>query len=388
MHLISSIQFQVRSVMDSRGSAKRLISLDAFRGATIMGMILVNDSGNGPAGYAQLRHSAWNGLTIADVVFPFFLFIVGVAMTFSLSARKERGENQTRLIFQILKRSAIIFALGLFLNLFPAFHFSVVRIPGVLQRVALCYLFASLIVLRNGVRGQVSWLVALLLSYWLLMALVPVPGIGVGVYEPGENFSAYVDSLLLSEHMWGDTETWDPEGVVSTLPAIATTLFGVLAGCWLRSGRSREEKTAWMFVAGHALLLLGLIVGIWLPINKSIWTSSFSICTAGWALIGLGMFYWIIDVQGCRKWAGPLVMYGANSIAIYVLAGILEGLLRVIPVTYPDGTEVSLRRYIFRHFFQSIASPSNASLLFGLAFALVLLGVAWVMWKKGWFVRI
>lgn len=223
-------------------------------------MILVNNPGSWGHIYPQLKHAAWHGWTFTDWIFPFFLFIVGVAMTFSFAKRKEAGARKQTLYLVILKRSAVIFGLGLFLSGFPFFNLSTIRIPGVLQRIAVCYLAASLIFLNTSLRAQILWIVGLLASYWVMMTLIPVPDVGMGVLEEGRNFAAYVDSLILSGHMWSVTKTWDPEGIISTIPAIATTLFGVLCGHLLRSGRSPGEKTSWMFLGGNAFLLPALRV--------------------------------------------------------------------------------------------------------------------------------
>ncbi len=275
---------QPRPAPDSKPSAPkgRLASLDAFRGFTIALMILVNSPGDPAAVYSNLSHVDWNGWTFADSVFPSFLFIVGVSIVFSFARQKEKGIRNSAFMVRLLRRTIILFALGLFINLFPAFHLSTIRIPGVLQRIALCYFFASLIVLKADLRGRILWLIGLLASYWLMMRFIPVPGIGAGVLEPGQNFAAWVDSHFLSGHMWSyyDGE-WDPEGIVSTIPAIATTLFGVLTGQWLRSSLPERRKVAGMVCAGVVLLIAGYILDRWLPINKSIWTSTFSIFMAG-----------------------------------------------------------------------------------------------------------
>jgi predicted acyltransferase len=376
---------------------KRLISLDAFRGATIAGMILVNNPGTWSAVYPQLRHAAWHGWTFTDWIFPFFLWIVGVAMTFSFAKRVEAGGAKGKLVVHVLRRSAIIFALGLFLAGFPFglfldHHFSwdTIRIPGVLQRIAICYLFGSVIYLYTGLRGQILWLIGLLGGYWLLMAFVPVPGYGSGLYDPVGNLCWWVDTQVLAGHTWRGSPVpgFDPEGVVSTLPAIATVLFGALTGRWLRTERSREEKTVWMFVIGNALLLLGAILDMWIPINKQLWTTSYSIFMAGWALDCLAIFYWFIDVKGYTKWATPFVIYGMNAIAVYVLSGIVARLLGLIKMTMLDGSSASLQSYIFQSFFIPLASPINASLLFGICFVLALFIVAWFMWKRKWFLKV
>ncbi len=367
----------------------RLVSLDAFRGATMAGMILVNNPGTWSAIYPQLEHSAWNGWTFTDWIFPFFLWIVGVAITFSFVHRQERGDTKRILLLQITKRSLIIFGLGLFLAGFPYFNLSTIRIMGVLPRIAICYFAASILVLcTKSIRVQVCWLAGLLVSYWLMMKFIPVPGISVGVLEKGKNFSAYIDSLLLSGHMWSQTKTWDPEGIVSTLPAIATTIFGVLTGRYLLSQHSKEEKTAWMFIAGNILLLAGATLDMWLPINKGIWTSSYSVFMAGWALICFATFYWLIDVKGYSRWAKPFIIFGMNAITVYVFSESFGKLYdSVIMLKQPDGSEISLQETIFKTFFLPLACPVNASLIFALCYLLFVFFIAWILWRRKWFLR-
>ena len=383
--------------MTAPTASQRLLSLDAFRGATIAAMILVNNPGTWSAIYPQLRHAAWNGWTVTDWIFPFFLWIVGVAMTLSFAKRVESGGSKKKLMGHVVRRAVIIFALGMFLAGYPFgllfnHHFSWenIRIPGVLQRIAICYLFASMIYLYTGLRGQVAWLLGLLAGYWILVANVPVPGYGAGVYEPMGSLCWWVDSNVLAGHTWRGAPVpgFDPEGIVSTIPAIATTLFGVLTGRWLRTDRSREEKTAWMFVAGNVLLVIGATLDMWLPINKNLWTSSYSIFMAGFAAVCLAMFYWLIDVKGYKKWATPFVIYGMNAITVFVLAGVVGRTIGLIKVAMPDGTELPLQAYIFQTYYLSIASPINASLLYAISFILVMFLVVWLMWWRKWFVKV
>ncbi|MDE3058893.1 MAG: DUF5009 domain-containing protein [Bacteroidota bacterium] len=370
---------------------ERLTSLDAFRGATIAGMMIVNNPGTWSHIYPQLEHAPWSGWTFTDWIFPFFLFIVGVAMTFSFRYRMEAGADKKKLYVQVVRRAVIIFLLGFILAGFPYFHLATIRIPGVLQRIAVCYLIASLIVMNSGWKGQVYWIVGLLTSYWLMVKLIPVPGYGAGVMQPTGSLCWYVDSHVLAGHTWSGAPVpgFDPEGIVSTIPAIATTLFGVLTGHWLQSERTKEEKTAWMFVAGNIFLLFGAILDMWLPINKNMWTSSYSIFMAGWALVCLAMFYWLIDVKGYKKWATPLVIYGMNAITVFFLSGIIGRLYTgIVRWQTPDGGTQSLQGWIFHTFFLSIASPINASLLYAIFFMLFLFLIAWVMWKKKWFLKV
>ncbi len=375
--------------------ARRLVSLDAFRGATIAAMVLVNDPGSDEQIYSQLKHAAWNGWTFTDWIFPFFLFIAGVSMTFSFAKRLEQGADRRTLVAHVLRRAVIIFLLGLWVNGFPfwidpSFSLSTLRIPGVLQRIAICYLAASFIFLNTSVRGQVAWILSLLAVYWLLVKLVPVPEYGAGVFEPKGNLAWYIDSTLLAGHTWryAPAPGFDPEGILSTIPALATTLIGVLAGRWLRSDRSGEEKTGWMFVAGLIMAGLGLLLDMWLPINKNMWTSSYVIFTGGWALMCMGCAYWLIDVKGYQKWARPCVILGMNAIAIYVLAETLATFLWIVHWPGSQGGTITLHESIYRTIFAPLGKPADASLMFALAFVLLMYLVSWLLWRRRWFLKV
>jgi predicted acyltransferase len=374
----------IRGPADSPvGPGGRLVSLDVFRGATIASMILVNNPGSWADVYPPLRHAAWHGWTFTDLVFPFFLWIVGVAMTLSFAKRVERGDNRLRLLLHTLRRAAIIFGLGLLLNGFPHFDLATWRIPGVLQRIAVCYLIAAAIFLFTTWRGQAIWTFGLLAGYWMLMTLVPVPGAGPGVLEKGVNLAHYLDSLVLGSHMWSQTRTWDPEGLLSTFPAIATTLFGILTGRLLRSALTAVEKTVWMFFGGNALVFVGLVMNVWMPVNKNLWTSSYTVFMAGMALIVFAFCYWLIDVRGYRGWSRPFAIYGMNAIAVYVLAGALETLLDSVHV----GSK-SLHGALYDNLFVPLASPLNASLLWAVCCVLVLYAVAYGMYRRKWFLKV
>jgi predicted acyltransferase len=367
----------------------RLESLDVFRGATIAAMLLVNNPGTSEAVYPPLRHAEWHGWTFTDLIFPFFLWIVGVAMTFSFGRRMSSGGGRGTLLAHAVRRAAIIFALGLLMAAVPRFDFATIRIPGVLQRIAVCYLAATVICLWTKVRGQIAWAAGLLAGYWVLMKLVPVPGYGAGVLEKQGNFAQYVDSLLLSGHMWGASGFWDPEGIVSTLPAISTTLVGILTGQLLRSKLSREEKTAWMFLAGNVLIVAGLIMNVWLPINKNLWTSSFAVFMAGMASSVFAAFYWLVDIRGWRRWGRPFAIYGMNAIFVYVLAGMLAKLLGSVHIGTGTGAgAASLKQFIFRAVFAPLTSPVNASVLYALSFVLLFYGVSYFMYRMKWFIKV
>jgi predicted acyltransferase len=355
----------------------RLASLDVFRGLTIAGMILVNNPGSGSSTYAPLRHAAWDGWTPTDLVFPFFLFIVGVSITFALSKRLDDPDGRRAVIAKIFRRSLVIFVLGLFLNKFPFFRDSwreiqdpeswkqmalTVRIPGVLQRIALCYLAASLIFLFTRVRGQVLAAVGLLVGYWFLMTRVPVPGFGAGDLARGHDLASYLDRLLLSGHIY--KKDYDPEGLLSTLPAIATTLIGVLAGHWLRSGRDRYEVDAGLFVGGTACVFAGWAWGSTFPINTALWTGPFVLLTGGLAMIGLAICYWLVDLKGYRRWAAPFRVFGANAIAAYTLAAVGARLLNMPLITRGEGKAVSVHQLYQDQYLLAAFSPINASLAY------------------------
>ncbi|MCH8289378.1 MAG: DUF5009 domain-containing protein [Candidatus Marinimicrobia bacterium] len=374
--------------MNAVQKAERLLSLDLFRGIAIAGMILVNNPGSWSHVYPQLRHAEWNGVTFTDLIFPFFLFIIGVAMTFSMTKQIEAGANRKDLLLKILRRTLIIFALGIFLSGFPKFDFSTLRIPGVLQRIALCYLFTSIIVLRTGWKGQAYWTAGLLAFYWIIMNFVPVPGYGAGVLTPEGNFAAFIDGKLLSGHMWSQTKTWDPEGFLSTIPAIATTLTGVLTGWFLRSDKTKIEKTVWMLLIGNLGLFLGWTFDTWFPMNKSIWTSSYVIYTSGFALIFLAFCYWTVEVLNWRRWTRPFVLYGVNSIAVFVLSGFVARLTFIIKFTNADGSSTSLQKVLYNALFTSWLPPMTASLAWAVFYISMFLLLMWLMDKKGIYIKV
>src|SRR5215217_7965150 len=358
--------------------ATRLVSLDAFRGATIALMVLVNTPGDGRNVYAPLEHAEWHGWTPTDVVFPSFLWIVGLTLTLSFQRRLATGATRGDLFKQALRRAAILFALGLFLYGFPRFDLSTWRILGVLQRIAICYLAGAAIWLTTGVRGRLAWTAGLLLSYWALMTLVPVPGFGAGNLGVEGNFAHYVDSLVLGSHNYSQTKTWDPEGIVSTLPAIATVLFGMFAAQVLTWRRSLGERLGWMFAIGVGLLVAGLVCDQWLPINKKLWTTSFALFMAGLDFVLLAGFAWIVDGLGWRKAVRPFVILGMNAIAIYMISELLDSIL----------WNLHWRAPIYQTLFAPLASPINASLLFAIAYVFLMYLIAWVMYKRGVFIRV
>jgi predicted acyltransferase len=368
---------------------ERMLSLDAFRGLTVAGMVLVNNPGSWGAIYPPLRHAEWHGWTPTDLVFPFFLFIVGVSIALALGRRAETAGPKRDLHFKIVKRSAIIFALGMFLAGFPFFELSTIRIPGVLQRIAVCYLCASLVFLHTRWRAQVSVTLALLFAYWALMALVPIPGRGAGDLSDKEwNLAAYLDRLVLGPHIWKAGKVFDPEGILSTVPAVATTLTGVLAGTWLRSAESALGKAAGMFAAGAACVVAGWAWNFWFPVNKSLWTSSYVMLTTGLGLQLLALCYYVIDIKRRRAWAMPFVIFGVNALAVFFLSGLVARGMSLIKFTGADGKVQNLQQLIYRSLFASWASPLNASLLYAVCFVLAFLGLMTILYRRKIFIKV
>lgn len=365
---------------------KRLASLDAFRGLTIIFMTLVNNPGSWRHVLPPLRHAEWNGCTPTDLVFPFFLFIMGVAMAFSFARRLESAGNLRPLYLQVLKRTLLLLLLGWFLNLFPEFDFAHMRLPGVLQRIALCYFFASLVVLNLGRGAQVVTIVLLLGGYWAAMTLVPFPGRGGDPWALGSNLAQYVDNLLLKGHMW--KPDFDPEGFLSTVPAVATTLLGYLAGQWLRSERTPLEKTTGMFVWANLLLVAALVWRIWMPLNKQLWTSSYVLYTGGLALHFLAMSYWAIDVKGWRRGLQPMIVYGSNAILAYFGSSLLAKWLYYWHFTMGDGTRQSVKGLIYAKVLVPVTGNWGGSLLYPLLHILLWAGILTLLYRKKIFIKL
>lgn len=368
--------------MSTTSPSERLTSLDAFRGAVMALMVLVNNSGDGSHTYAPLDHADWHGWTLTDTVFPSFLWIVGVALTLSMAKRMAAGVPKMQLLRQALKRTVILYGLGLLVYAYPHFDLSTQRFLGVLQRIAICYLIVTVIYLTCGLRGQLAWLVGLLTSYWLIMVYAPVPGFGSGRLDVEGNFAHYVDSIVLGRHNYIWTKTWDPEGLVSTLPAIGTALLGVMAGHLLRLKKDLAVRTNWLFLIGNVLIVLGLICNVWLPINKKLWTTSFALFMGGLDFVVFAGFLWLVDAQGYKKWTRPFVILGMNAIAVYMVSELFAETLGTIQVG-----AVSLKSWIYQAVFAPLASPYNAALLWALCFTGLMWVVAYGLYKKGWFLR-
>jgi predicted acyltransferase len=343
-----------------------------FRGATVAGMLLVNDPGSWGHIYPPLRHAVWHGWTPTDLIFPFFLFIVGVTTHLSLSARRARGAADGELVRRVLRRALVIVLLGLLLSAFPFFpadRLTHLRVPGVLQRIGIVYFVTGLLVLRTSARAQTVTAAALLVGYWLLLTLVPVPGVGPAALAPPDaTLAAWVDRLLLEGHLWDQTKTWDPEGPLSTLPAIASCLLGAAAGRWISRPLSLPERINGLYAAGAFGLLLGSVWNWFFPINKNLWSSSYVLFTAGMACLALATCMWLIEERRSTWWTRPFVVFGVNPIVAFAGSEATARLIySVIEVPY-QGDTVPVQTAIYRSLFASWLPPEAASLAFALAF--------------------
>ncbi len=346
----------------------RLGSLDAFRGLSVAAMVIVNNPGDWSSVYWPLLHAEWNGWTPTDLVFPFFLFIVGVSLT--LSHRSS--------VLEAARRAAILIGLGLVLAYYPHFDLVHMRWPGVLQRIGLVYFLAFLAKRYLGRRGRSVLTVALLIGYWLLMTRVSVPDGHAPNLEPGTNLGAWLDRALMGGHLWASSVTWDPEGLLSSLPALATALLGLFAGEWLRSARSRTAQVRGLFVAGALLLGAGWLWGLSFPINKSLWTSSYVLFTAGWAALLLGLLVELIDVRGWRAWARPCAVFGRNAILLFVGSGLFVRTLMWFG--WIDS--------IYQIGFRSWLPPYPASLSFAVANLLFWYAILWAMDRRRIYLKV
>jgi predicted acyltransferase len=350
-------------------------------------MVIVNTPGDWGHVYWPLLHAEWHGWTPTDLIFPFFVFIVGVAIVLSNKSTAASGP--------VFRRAAVIFGLGLLLALYPRFDFTTVRILGVLQRLALCYLAAVLVyrlVAASGERTRMAVVLgvaaALLVTYWLLLTFVPAPGGVAGDLSPSGNLGAWIDRTVLGEaHLWRQSKTWDPEGLLSTLPAIASALTGIAAGLILMSATDASLKVRALVISGAALAAAGWIWGLTFPINKSLWTSSYVLFTSGLASMLLAGCYWMVDLRQPRALARPFVVMGVNALVLFVVSGWLVKTLLLIRVSQPNGQSVTLYRWIYAHLFEPLAPPKIASLLFAVAALLVLYTLLEVMYRRRWFVR-
>ena len=367
---------------DSSTASQRLLSLDVMRGITIAGMIVVNTPGSWSHVYPPLQHADWHGLTPTDLVFPFFLFMVGVSITLAFNKRLAKGVSKAPLLTKTVKRTLIIFALAMFLALFPEFDFANLRVAGVLTRIAVVYLICSLIFLQVRTWQGIAVLSAVLLvAYWLMMVLIPVPGVGPANLEPGTNLAAWLDNIAMPGRLY--RETWDPEGLLSTIPAVVTGLTGILAGYLIQSKKSGEHKIIWMMVIGTALCALAYLWDQVFPINKNLWSSSYVLASSGMAALLLGSMYWLIDVLKYQRWTPFFVAFGMNAITAYVLHGMLISAF----LDY-DGDGKTLRAESYEALVSLGLGMELASFVWALLYLMLCFIPVWIMYKKKMIVKI
>jgi len=402
----------------AREARERLKSLDVFRGLTIAGMLLVNDPGTWSAIYTPLEHAEWNGWTPTDLVFPFFLFIVGITTHLSLEGRRARGASESDITRQIVKRGAIIFLLGFLFNGFPYFTWTDIpglhdpsfldrvgdrllhwRIMGVLQRIGVAYVAAALIAQRTTLKRQILTIATLLFVYWVAMTMLPVPDTGVigqlALGSPEHTMAAWWDRALLDwsrfhlgNHNWSGSVTWDPEGIFSTIPAVATAMLGILAGRWIGTERPLGERLNALFAVGAIGMMAGLMWNWSFPINKNIWTSSYVVFTAGMACVSLATIMWLVDVQRYDWWTRPFVIYGMNPILAYVGSQFMARMIYSILMVQYHGKSVSLQTAMYEVGFASWLEPKNASLAFALAVVLLWYGIVHLLYRKNIFLKV
>ncbi|HBE20110.1 MAG TPA: DUF5009 domain-containing protein [Cyanobacteria bacterium UBA11149] len=369
----------------------RLTSLDAFRGITMAGMILVNMAGVADAVYPALSHADWNGCTLADLVFPFFLFIIGVAMAFSLKKYTEGNTATPTVYWRIFRRCGILFALGLFLNGFWTYDWSNIRIMGVLQRISVAYFLATIAVLNLPRKGQWILAASLLIGYWVAMLFIPVPDFGAGNLTREGNFGAYIDRIIIpTAHLYkGDNfkSMGDPEGLFSTIPAVVTVLLGYFTGEWLRQQPIKSRTSMDMVLWGLSGLVVGQIWDFWFPLNKKIWTSSYTLFTAGWALLLLAACFEIIEVRKRREWGKPFEIMGVNAIAIFVMSVLMIKLMVKTNIGSGENAPTTYN-WIYEHIFASWAGAMNGSFLFAVVTLLLWWVVGYGMSRLGWFVKV
>jgi len=386
---------------DKSHKKPRLLSLDVMRGATVAAMILVNNPGDWGHTYAPLEHSVWNGCTPTDLVFPFFLYMVGVAIVFAMETRKEDAANHGQMILVACRRMLTLWAISWIIQLLyhhntppevtgfgpkVSYVLGHLRLPGVLPRIGLVFFICAILYLKTTQRTR-DWLMAFaLIGYYVILTFIPVPGIGPANLKPETNLGAWLDRLVFSvNHLWRESHTWDPEGLLGTIPAIGTGLFGIRVGTWLkRTNVEAGTKVSWMFVYGVLAVLLGLIWDLFFPINKALWSSSFVLYTGGLATIALAFSYWMIDVQGRQKGVWFFVVFGMNAITAYVVGDVIGTVLDFIPM----GQGVGLMGWINRSICMKLFSPYNASL----ARAIIYVLLSWIpmywLYKKKIYIKV
>ena len=372
-----------------RPTSKRILSIDVLRGLTIAFMILVNNNGNNDLAFRALNHSAWNGFTPTDLVFPTFLFIMGISMVLSFSARKKQGISTGQQLTSIVRRFALLFFFGLIVNGFPYFHLGTLRIYGVLQRIAVCYLLAALLqVASDRIAPRIALLALSLVSYWVLLRYVSVPGYGVPTHgfpllDRNINIVAWTDRHIFPNRLFEVTR--DPEGLLSDLPAFGSTLLGLLAGSWLKAARPTMQKVFGLVVSGVLMISSGLLWSQSLPINKKLWTSSYVLYAAGWSALLLALFYYLIEVRQWREqWTFPFLVFGTNAITAYVLSELLSSAVAVFHVN----AQQSFQQFVYFHYFIHLGTPAVGSLAYSLLFVAVCFVPALLLYRRRIFIKL
>jgi predicted acyltransferase len=394
----------------------RLKSLDIFRGMTVAAMILVNNPGSWDDDYPPLLHSQWHGCTPADLIFPFFIFIAGVAIPLSRQSREAKGAAKGELARHILRRMLSLLAMGLLVTWFTGYdwrlppdatllgslidHLKDWRLPGVLQRIALVYGAAALMDLYGTTRSRAALGIGLLLGYWAVMMLIPVPGTnltGLAALDvPSATLAAYVDRGLFDWGGWGNhlwffanpSGTWDPEGALSTFPAVVSGLLGVAAGRWLQRPIPLTQRLGRLALAGLGGVLLGYLWDLAFPINKALWTSSFVVFTGGFAALGLAALGWLADVRGIHRWAAPFKVFGVNAILAYAGDEIVGSILYKIGVIPAESGPLDLLSAFYQLIILPRFEPRDASLIFALSMVLFWGGVLTVFYKRGIYLKL
>lgn len=365
-------------------SSGRLISLDAFRGITIAAMILVNFPGNGGYVYAPLKHTHWNGITPTDLIAPFFLFIVGVAITFAYTKRLDAGISPSKMYPKLIWRAVKIFAVGMLLNilgLFPDFNFADIRYTGTLHRIAIVFLACGFIFLKTSWKTQLVISAVILTGYWLAMNYIPTPGYGKVMLERDINLAQWIDNKYMPGKLYQGV--WDPEGILSTFPSIVTGITGMLAGTLLLKVKSQEYKVIWLFLFGFLSTIAGVIWNWTFPLNENIWTSSFVLFTSGLASMTLAASIFVVDILNYRKWARFGVIYGSNAIAIYVLADILA--LFFYGIRLGGG---SLNDHFFNIFTSLGLAPKFVSMTYAIIYVGILFIPAYLLYRRKIYIKL
>jgi predicted acyltransferase len=389
------------SISVPASAPKRLLSLDVLRGLTIASMIMVNNNG-GSGAWAQMNHAAWNGFTSTDLVFPTFLFVVGVSIVFAYHARLARGATRKQLAWHTVSRAGILILFGIVVNSFPYFHLQHLRFYGVLQRIAICYLIVGLFYLWDErVSTKIAALALVLVGYWILVRWVPVPGAGmpgrdIPFLDKNQNIVAWVDRQIMPGHLYEDEPAHnarDPEGLLSDIPALGTTLIGLLAGLWLRAQRSAKAKALGLAAGALACLALGYLWSAWFPLNKKMWTSSYVLVAAGCSLAIFALAYWICEVRGwCRKgWSKgliwPWLVFGSNAIAAYMISELLGTAVELIHFN-SHGRSTNPLSFVQQHFFVHIPDPGWRAFAYSVSYTAVCFIPVWMMYRKKIFLKV